>query len=104
MTDQPPAARNPNLAGTWRKITTAECARKYPQTIAFAESTYRGTRGEGQALIWWDAGIYRLEGEGTLLLSVASDELVRYSVALSADRLDVVDADGCRFSYQREGR
>lgn len=102
MTGQPSSAIVPNLAGTWRKITTTACANKYPEMISFAESTYLGTRGKDQAFVWWDAGIYRLQNETSLVLGTATDELVAYSVKLSADRLDVTDPDGCHFSYRLE--
>jgi hypothetical protein len=90
------------LTGTWRKITTSACATKYPETIRFDVSTYLGARGKDQGVVWWDAGIYRLEDEGTLVLSTASDELVTYRVKLIGDNLDVVAPDGCAFSYRRE--
>jgi len=101
MTDASTAAPSPNLTGTWSKITTAACADKYPATITFAASTFRGTRGATQGMIWWDAGIYRLEGPRTLLLSVATDELVRYDLTMRADEIDIADADGCRVTYRR---
>lgn len=97
------SSRGPTeLVGTWRKITTSECAEKYPATVSFSTGTYRGARGPGQGMVWWDAGIYRLEEPRRLVLSVATDELVTYEIALGGDRFDVVDADGCRFSYRRE--
>ena len=102
MIDQPPSAMTPTLVGSWRKITTSACANKYPEKISFAVGTYSGTRGPGQPFVWWDAGIYRVEDETTLVLGTATDELVAYKIQLSTDRLDVTDADGCRFSYQRE--
>lgn len=91
------------LAGEWRKADDApECARRYPDHLTFSTgTTYRGQRGEGQGFIWWDAGTYRLEGENDLLLTVATDELVRYQVTVDGDRLDAEDPDGCRFSYRR---
>ncbi len=92
----------PNLVGTWRKITTTACANKYPETLSFATGTYRGTRGKDQGFVCWDAGIYHLDDEVTLVLGTATDELVTYSVKLSADRLDVTDRDGCHFSYHLE--
>jgi hypothetical protein len=51
--------------------------------------------------VWWDAGIYRLKDEATLVLGTATDELVTYKIKLSPDRFDVTDPDGCFFSYQR---
>ena len=69
------------LAGRWKKVTTDPCADKYPQGITFAASTYRGSRGQGQGMVWWDAGIYRVEGPDTLVLSVASSSSASVQVA-----------------------
>lgn len=102
VTDQRRTALTPTLVGTWRKITTSACANKYPDRISFAVETYLGNRGSGQAFVWWDAGIYRLEDESTLVLGTATDELVTYKISLSTDKFDVTDPEGCRFSYQRE--
>jgi hypothetical protein len=84
------------------KTQSSSCDEKYPDTIAFAEGTYRGTRGPNQGMIWWDAGIYRVEQGSTLVLSVATDELVRYSIDLRGDLMEVTDNDGCHFSYRRK--
>lgn len=90
------------LVGTWKKVGAPSCADKYPETISFQTGTYRGTRGAGQGMIWWDAGIYRIEGSNTLVVGTATDELIRYEVTLQGDRLEVADAEGCRFAYQRQ--
>jgi hypothetical protein len=89
------------LTGSWRKRDAPGCADRYPDVLTFSTGTYRGTRGEGQGFIWWDAGIYRIEGDRRLVLSVATDELVGYEVRRVGDVLEVVDSEGCRFSYQR---
>ena len=89
------------LIGTWQKVTAAPCAEKYPATITFAPGTYRGTRGPTQGMIQWDAGDYRLEGPRTLVLSTATDELVRCDIDLHADQFVVTDPEGCRFTYRR---
>jgi hypothetical protein len=89
------------LIGTWHKVTTATCAEKYPAVITFSTGTYRGARGPGQGMVWWDAGIYRLEGPRTLVLGVATDELVTYEIDIHGDGFDVTDPDQCRFSYRR---
>lgn len=102
MTGPGEAVQRPELVGTWHKVTTDPCAEKYPATITFSTGTYRGSRGPGQGMVWWDAGIYRLEGPRALVLSVATDELVRYEIDVRGDRIDVIDADGCRFAYRRE--
>jgi hypothetical protein len=52
-------------------------------------------------MIWWDAGIYRLESPNALVLSVATDELVTYRIEMHGDDFDVTDREGCRFIYQR---
>ncbi|MDM0109654.1 hypothetical protein QTH97_32370 [Variovorax sp. J22R24] len=89
------------LVGRWEKVTTHACAEKYPQGITFSTGTYRGTRGPGQGMVWWDAGIYRVEGPQTLLLSVATDELVTYRLDYRSDWFEATDPDGCRFEYRR---
>jgi hypothetical protein len=89
------------LAGEWTKVTTAPCGAKYPATIAFAASTYRGARGPSQGMVWWDAGIYRLESPQTLVLSVATDELVRYPIVVRDDEFEFTDSEGCKVLYHR---
>jgi hypothetical protein len=89
------------LTGEWTKVTTAPCAAKYPATIAFAASTYRGARGPSQGMVWWDAGIYRLEAPQTLVLSVATDELVRYPIVVRDDEFEFTDSEGCKVIYHR---
>ena len=101
MTDPAEDIQPANLIGTWHKITTLPCADKYPATITFSTGTYRGARGPGQGMVWWDAGIYRLEEPQRLVLSVATDELVTYEIAVRGDQLEVTDAEGCRFAYRR---
>jgi hypothetical protein len=93
--------RKIDLVGAWRKKDAPACAEKYPDLLAFSTGTYRGTRGDTQGFIWWDAGIYRVEDGRRLLLSVANDALVAYEIHLDGDVLAVVDPEGCRFSYQR---
>ena len=90
------------LVGVWKKVDTSSCAERYPETVSFAAGVYRGARGSGQGMIWWDAGIYRVEGQNTLVVGTATDELVHYQIELHGDRLDVTDPEGCRFSYHRQ--
>jgi len=52
-------------------------------------------------MMWWDAGIYRLERADELVLSTANDELVRYQVRLEGDNLHVVDPSGRSVHYRR---
>jgi hypothetical protein len=91
----------PDVVGTWTKTTTAACADKYPLTMTFSTGTYRGTRGPGQGMVWWDAGIYRFEDGKTLVIGTATDELVSYQASLQGNQLEVTDAEGCRVTYRR---
>jgi hypothetical protein len=91
----------PSLVGAWAKSRAPSCADKYPDTLTFAAGTYRGTQGPTQGFVYWDAGIYRLEGDRTLALTTATDELVHYHVELAGDELIVTDPDGCVFAYRR---
>ena len=77
----------PDVVGTWTKTTTAACADKYPATLTFSTGTYRGTRGPGQGMVWWDAGIYRLEEPGKLVVGTATDELVTYQIVTAGRSL-----------------
>jgi hypothetical protein len=90
-----------NVVGTWIKAPAAQCADKYPATLTFSTGTYRGTRGPGQGMVWWDAGIYRFEDVRTLVVGTANDELVTYRIDFQGDQFDVTDAEGCRVTYRR---
>jgi hypothetical protein len=92
---------NPKLVGSWIKVTTVACAEKYPATLEFAAGTYRGTRGPGQGMIWWDAGIYRHEDPSTLVVSTATDELASYPITYRDNEFEFTDANGCRVTYRR---
>lgn len=91
----------PSLVGSWTKSSAPSCADKYPETLTFAAGTFRGSRGATQGFVHWDAGVYRLEGEGTLALTTATDELVHYEIELAGDTLTIRDPDGCVFAYRR---
>ena len=99
-----PASPDRPLLGEWRMKDAPACAQKYPASVTFAAGTYRGTRDRTQGFVWWDAGIYRIEhddGGDTLVLSDASDALVRYRIVLREGEFDVVDPEGCRLTYSR---
>jgi hypothetical protein len=98
---QPSSGAGP-LVGHWTKVAGDPGTEIYPQHVRFAEGTYHGERGESQpGLLWWDAGIYRLERPDELVLSTANDELVRYQVRIEGDNLHVVDPNGRSFDYRR---
>lgn len=89
------------LTGSWRKVGAPDCAGGYPDELTFSTGTYRGTRGPAQGFVQWDAGVYRVDDDGRLVLSLATDELVAYEFHLTGELLEIVDSAGCRFSYQR---
>ena len=90
-----------DLTGEWCQLDDQpECAAAYPRSLTFGTGTYRGTRGEGQGFVRWDAGTYRVVAGG-LRLSTATDELVTYGLEVSGDLLTVVDPAGCRLAYRR---
>jgi hypothetical protein len=101
MTESEPTRQSPALMGKWRKVTADPCAATYPATITFSAGTYRGTRTPEQGMIWWDAGIYRLEGE-KLVIGTATDELVSYDITVHGDLFEFTDVAGCRVAYRRE--
>jgi hypothetical protein len=89
------------LAGRWRKVTTDAALDQYPAFLTFAEDTYLGARGEGQMMIWWDAGIYRVTDPLTLVLSTATDELVTYRMQLRDAHLAIEVPDRGTVEYER---
>lgn len=101
MRDPDPPTASSQLHGQWSKVSADPCADKYPATITFSTSTYRGARGAGQGFVWWDAGIYRLDHPRTLTLAAANDEMIPYAIEFRGDEFDVTDADGCRVTYRR---
>jgi hypothetical protein len=101
MTDTDSSSASSQLQGRWSKVGGDACADKYPASITFSASTYRGARGAGQGFIWWDAGTYRIDHPHTLTLAVANDEMIPYAIEFRGDEFDVTDADGCRVTYRR---
>jgi hypothetical protein len=77
------------LEGRWHKVTEDEALDQYPAEITFAEDTYVAQRGEQQGMIWWDAGIYRIDGPTTLVLSTATDSMVTYSMRCHGTQLAI---------------
>jgi len=103
MTQRPEGSKI-DLAGAWRKKERPSLRRQVPDSLTFSTGTYRGARGGPAGFIWWDAGIYRMEGERRLLLSTASDELTPTRCNCTGTSLPWWIPDGCRFSYQRARR
>ncbi|HMG35204.1 MAG TPA: hypothetical protein VKM94_14790 [Blastocatellia bacterium] len=91
------------IAGKWRKISTAECDKRYPDEIEFFEpSRYLAKKGPAQNFIWWDAGTYQLVSESEVRITTATDALTTYRYSISGDFLKFVDSDGCEFEYERK--
>ena len=89
------------LVGTWRKTTSSECDRQYPDEIEFRETRFLARKGADQGFIVWDAGGYEVLGPGTIKIDTASDEQVHYRFTSSDDVLTFVDSAGCEFRYRR---
>lgn len=97
-----------DLEGDWVKAgDQPACAAAYPDRLCFVApetstcGTYRGSRGREQGFVRFDAGIFRVEA-GDLLLTSATDELVRHGLHLSDDELTLVAPDGCHITYRRD--
>jgi hypothetical protein len=89
------------LRGTWRKISSAECDRQYPDEIEFREATYLARKAPGQGFVVWDAGGFQLTGDDGVKIEIATDEQVQYRFSLAGDVLSFRDRDGCEFRYRR---
>jgi hypothetical protein len=87
--------------GRWRKVSTESCAALYPAEIEFLAATHRGKKGSQQRFIVWDAGVYRVTGEGRVQIQTASDELVEYEFTVTADSVAFVDPQGCEARFER---
>ena len=87
--------------GRWQKRTTAACAAEYPDHLEFFGGTYRGTRGEGQRFVVWDAGIYQVVAPDQVRIGTATDELVSYRFTVMPTLLTFIDQAGCTFEYER---
>ncbi|MFF3943169.1 hypothetical protein [Streptomyces phaeofaciens] len=94
-------AQQSPLVGRWEKFSSGDCDRPYPRVLELLAGTYRAAKGPDQGFIVWDAGIWRTDAPGTVLITTATDELARYSYTLSGDVLTFQDAAGCKFSYRR---
>jgi hypothetical protein len=93
------------LQGRWRRVSTDECAGRYPVDLTIGPgSRYAGTRAADQGMVVWDAGTARMPDAQTLAVSTSSDEVVSYHLAVEgADRFTVTDPDGCVVTYERAG-
>lgn len=91
-----------SLAGKWKKVSTAQCDKAYPDEIEFLERPrYLAKKGPDQGFIWWDAGSYNIIGENEVKISDATDAQIQYRFSISDDILTFVDPQGCEFQYRR---
>lgn len=98
---RPHTAAVPNLLGRWRKISDSDALREYPAEISFAADTYRTAKAPGQTMIWWDAGIYRVQDAHTVVISTATDEMVEYAIRLDGSRLRIDIPQRGTITYER---
>jgi hypothetical protein len=90
------------LTGKWKKISSGDCDKLYPDEIEFHEHPrFLGKKGPGQNFILWDAGGYAITDSDRVQIQIATDEQVPYQFSLSGDVLTFTDRDGCEFKYQR---
>ena len=90
-----------SLVGKWKKVSTAQCDKAYPNEIEFFERPrYLAKKGPGQGFIYWDAGGYEVVGKNEVKISTATDAQILYRFSLSGDLLTFVDSDGCEFQYR----
>ena len=92
-----------DLAGRWRKVSSAACAAAYPQEArpGGRRPVHRLEQGPSDHHPIWDRGGWQETGPGRVRISLANDAEREYEVSLDGDVLTFVDADGCRFEYAR---
>ena len=92
-----------NVTGKWKKISSDECGKQYPDEIEFHHDRPRflAKKGGTQDFIIWDVGGYRVTDPGKIQIQNATDQQVLYDFSLAGDVLTFIDADGCEFKYQR---
>jgi hypothetical protein len=67
-----------SLVGTWRKVASTDCDRRYPEEIEFREATFLARKAREQGFVIWDAGGYQVVDPRTVKIDIATDEQVRY--------------------------
>ena len=92
-----------SFVGSWSKISSTDCGRRYPDEIEFSETRFSARKGPQQNFVIWDVGGYEVLGDDEAMIQTAADEQVKYRFRLDGDTLTIVDADGCEFSYRRAG-
>ncbi len=96
-----PTATVPDIKGRWRKTSDSDAFREYPAEISFAADTYRTAKAPGQMMIWWDAGIYRVQDAHTVVISTATDEMVEYAMRVDGNRLRIDIPKSGTITYER---
>src|SRR5574341_371903 len=90
------------LVGFWEKVTSSECSRIYPQRLEFNENgLYHAQNRPDSPMVIWDTGTYRMESSGLVRVSLANDSTQLYECSISENTLTFVDANNCRFMYQK---
>ncbi|MEO6525259.1 MAG: hypothetical protein ABIP93_01410 [Gemmatimonadaceae bacterium] len=91
-----------DLRGRWHRVAGGECASAYPARLELQDARYAGTKDATQGFIIWDAGSYRVESDGVVMIQTATDSQERYRFRLEGDQLSFVDDGGCEFAYERD--
>lgn len=94
--------KEPQLVGSWEKLTDSPCSRVYPKLLEFrAQGLYSGTGMEPGNAPGWDTGTWAIASPTQVKISTVHDAIVTYEFSILNDVLRFVDADGCEFTYRR---
>ena len=92
-----------DLRGHWHRVEATACANAYPAHLEFKETRYAGMKDPAnQGFVIWDAGGYRVEPDGVVMIQTATDSQERYRYRLAGDRLTFTNDAGCEFAYERD--
>ncbi|MEO6714391.1 MAG: hypothetical protein ABIM89_13305 [Mycobacteriales bacterium] len=101
--DAPIAA---DLGGSWHKCAATAADLNYPDVLDLTvvepgAGRYLGRKGRPeQGFLVWDAGTWRITGDGQIELSTATDALETWPVEIAGDDM-VIHAADCVLTYRR---
>src|SRR5436305_9563566 len=79
-----PMSQPIDFRGHWHRIAGADCANAYPAHLEFKVSRYAGAKDSAnQGFVMWDAGGYRVESDGIVMIQTATDSQERYRYRLA---------------------
>jgi hypothetical protein len=91
------------LVGQWIKVSQGPAAEIYPERLQFTEwGTFAGSNAHDSR--WhpiWDAGVFKLVGNGKVRLSTANDAEIEYPVSSEGDELIFVIGERVEVKYRK---